>query len=125
MDMHNWWVTLARIGSSLLGAGTFYSLWLASVLLTVHVKNDILGFLLSLLAPIVTATGFTIGVMVFNRLVDTRHTSFVSIFLWPLVGCAAGAGIVYWFGPMLIVFGMFIAGTASIVMMEVFVFSGK
>ena len=43
---------------------------------------------------------------------------FSRILVWPLIGCAVGAGIVYWFGPMLIVFGMFVAGTASVALRE-------
>ena len=48
-----------------------------------------------------------------------RKTRFFHILLWPLSGCAVGAGVVYWFGPMLIVFGMFAAGTASVIIREV------
>jgi hypothetical protein len=44
---------------------------------------------------------------------------FIHIYRWPLVGCAIGAGVVYWFGPMLVVFGMLAAGTASVVLREV------
>jgi hypothetical protein len=36
-----------------------------------------------------------------------------------MIGCAIGAAVVYWFGPMLIVFGMFAAGTASVALREV------
>jgi hypothetical protein len=39
--------------------------------------------------------------------------------IWPLIGCSLGAAAVFWFGPMLIVFGMFVAGTASVVVREV------
>ena len=40
-----------------------------------------------------------------------------------MIGCALGAVAVIWFGPMLIVFGMFVAGTASIALREMVSFS--
>jgi hypothetical protein len=68
---------------------------------------------------VTTAAGFALGVTIVERLTRTSRTRFLRIFVWPLIGCALGAGAVYWFGPMLIVFGMFAVGAASIVLREV------
>ena len=70
-------------------------------------------------APVVTAAGFAAGAALGERLTRVREARFWRILPWPLVGCAVGAGAVYWFGPMLIVFGMFAAGTASVLVREV------
>ncbi len=75
--------------------------------------------LLRLSAPVTTAAGFALGIALFERLAGHSRTAFLRIFLWPLVGCAIGDGVVYWFGPMLIVFAIFAAGTASIAIREV------
>ena len=69
-------------------------------------------------APLVTAAGFAAGLWIVERLLGAARTRFSRIFAWPLVGCALGAAAVFWFGPMLIVFGMFLAGTVSVVLRE-------
>ena len=56
--------------------------------------------------------------MIFEMLPGTRKSKILDILKWPLIGCTIGAGVVYWFGPMLVVFGMFAAGTAGIVLRE-------
>ena len=45
--------------------------------------------------------------------------------IWPLVGCAVGALAVYWYGPMLIVFGMFVSGTCGVVLRELVLGGGE
>lgn len=111
---------LARIACSLLGAGLFYAAWMVLFLLTSGSASPFLQAILWLLAPVMTAAGFALGVVLLDRLAGHSRIAFLRIFPWPLVGCAVGAGIVYWFGPMLIVFAMFAAGTASIALREVY-----
>jgi hypothetical protein len=107
---------------SLLGASLFYSVWLATFLLTAKLENLVADVAFWLLAPVVTGAGFATGITIFEHLTKTSRAGFLRIFAWPLVGCGVGAFVVYWFGPMLIVFGMFVAGTASIVLREVIQF---
>jgi hypothetical protein len=113
------WRALAKITLSLLCAGVFYFVWMASFLFTANLHSGVLEAFLWLLAPVITALGFTVGIVAFERLTMTGSTRFFRLFVWPLIGCTIGAGIVYWFGPMLIVFGMFTAGTASVALKEV------
>jgi len=113
---------LVRIAFSLLGGGVLYFLWMAAFLLTARLDSPAAETVLWLLAPVVTAVGFAAGVATSERLDGTR-TGFLRILTWPLVGCALGAGVVYWFGPMLIVFGMLAAGTASVTLREVLGFT--
>lgn len=75
--------------------------------------------LLWLMAPITTGLGFTIGIMVFNRIINDEGETFIRILIWPLVGCFLGAAAVYWFGPMLIVFSMLAVGTFSVAIREI------
>lgn len=111
---------LARITCSLLCAGLFYAAWLALFLLVISRASPLVEAILRILTPVATAAGFALGIVLFERLAGQRRTAFLRIFVWPLIGCAIGAGAVYWFGPMLIVFGMFAAGTASIALREVY-----
>jgi hypothetical protein len=72
------------------------------------------------MAPATTAAGFALGIALSERLAGQRRTALLRLFLWPLVGCAIGAGVVYWFGPMLTVFAIFAAGTASLALRELY-----
>ena len=110
---------LIRVASSLLCAGAFYAAWLAAFLLTAEANGSVTHAIRWLSAPVVTAAGFAVGIVISERLTRARKTRFFRILPWPLVGCAIGAGAVYWFGPMLIVFGMFAAGAASVIIREV------
>jgi len=113
------WRTLVGIILSLFCAGVLYFVWMATFLLTRSLHGPIVEAALWLSAPVVTATGFATGIALSERLAEPAETRFSRILIWPLTGCAIGAGVVYWFGPMLIVFGMFVAGTASVALREV------
>ena len=113
------WRAVARVASSLLCAGLLFGGWLALFLLTVNLDGAIVTAIRWLSGPVVTAAGFAAGILISGRLTHARPVRFFRVFLWPLAGCAIGAGAVYWIGPMLIVFGMFAAGTASVVIREV------
>ena len=112
------WRALARIACSVLGAGAFYFAWMAVFLVGRHWYGPVAIAALWLSAPVVTATGFTLGLALGERLTRVHRTPLLRLFVWPLIACAIGAAAVYWFGPMLIVFGMFAVGTAGIVLRE-------
>jgi RsiW-degrading membrane proteinase PrsW (M82 family) len=109
---------VAEVALSLLFGGIFYAVCLAAFIQAYRMDNAPLQVIIRLLAPVITAAGFATGIIIHEVLSGARRTRFFRIFPWPLIGCAAGAGAVYWFGPMLIVFGMFVAGTASVALRE-------
>ena len=113
------WEEFLKIALSFLCAGIFYFVWLAAFLLSGKLHNPVVEIVGWLTAPLATASGFATGIKIFEYLSRARRTNFTCIFIWPLLGCAFGAGAVYPFGPMLIVFGMFAAGTASIILREI------
>ncbi|TET53379.1 MAG: hypothetical protein E3J64_03635 [Anaerolineales bacterium] len=108
-----------KVAVSLLCGGVCYAAWLVAFLLIDLSNGAIVEAVLWLLAPVVTAAGFATGVLLHARLTKTSEAGFFRVALWPLIGCAAGAAAVYWFGPMLIVFSMLAAGTASVMLREV------
>ena len=110
---------LGRASFSLLCGGISYFVWMAAALLSSSLDNPPLKAFLWLLAPIVTAFGFAAGIAILERGTKTSKTTFLRIFIWPLVACTLGAVAVYWFGPMLIVFAMLAAGAASVFLREV------
>ena len=113
------WRAFARVTLSLLCAGLTYAGWLAVFLLTTEPNRPIAQAIRWLSAPVVTAAGFAAGIAMWERFTKANRVGFFRVLLWPLVGCALGAGAVYWFGPMLIVFGMFAGGAASVIIREV------
>ncbi len=125
LDLRRLWGALIRTAVSLLCAGVFYSAWLAVFLLAARLDNQAVEAILRLLAPVITAAGFTAGIATLEHLTGDNRPELLRIFIWPLVGCAVGAGAVYWFGPMLIVFGMLVTGTASVALREIVRLSRK
>ncbi len=117
-----------RVILSVVFTGIFYIGWMAVAIPAFKlVLNEVEGSgldslilkaLIWLAAPLTTAAGFATGVAIFELFPGTRKSKFLNIFKWSLIGCAIGAGAVVWFGPMLIVFGMFLIGTASIALRE-------
>jgi hypothetical protein len=122
---------LIRVVGGLLGGGILYSLWLA-LYLGVGRGRGLIEAVLWLLAPIVTAIGFAGGVVLAARWMTRRPagpadqgtragrmaTTFWRVLPWPLVGCAIGALAIYWYGPMLIVFTMFMGGVLALTVRE-------
>ncbi len=115
---------LLKVALSLLFGGLFYLVSMGAFIQVSRMDNAPLEAVCWILSPLMTAAGFATGIVIFEILSKTRRTGFFRIFLWPLIGCAIGAGAVYWFGPMLIVFGMFVAGTVSVALRE-FIISFK
>lgn len=118
MDLRRFWKALARIAFSLLWAVIFYMIWMVAFLLTTSLKSPLAEAVLWVLAPVITGAGFATGITIGERLWSKTQPHFLRIFLWPLIGCAVGAGVVYWLGPMLIAFAMLAAGTASVALWE-------
>ena len=113
---------VARIALSVLFAGVFYTAWMAVAIPTI--KSGFGGLavkaMLWILAPFVTGFGFALGPKTFDQFSPAASkSSFGNTYKWCLVGCAIGGGVVCIFGPMLIVFGMFLAGVLSITLHEV------
>ena len=112
--------SFAKIVFSLLCGGLFYFAWMAVFLLLFRSSGIFTKTIMWLSAPVVTSAGFASGTAIFERFFQKKKIKFFQIWLWPFIGCAVGAGAVFLFGPMLIVFGMFTAGTVSILIREIF-----
>lgn len=68
--------------------------------------------------PLLTAIGFATGIAIYERLAKIPKTKFLRILLWPLIGCAIGAGVTFRFAPGWLVLGMLAIGAESIVLRE-------
>ena len=67
---------------------------------------------------IVTGLGFSAGAALFSRFRRVPHPPHQCVYLYPLTGCSIGAAVVFPFGPMLIVFGMCLLGSLSMLLFE-------
>lgn len=114
---------LVRLVLSVLGGGLLYAAWFAVVLAAMTPPHPA-PFAVMLTAPIVTALGFALGTVLGERLTRGYRVRVSRAMRWPLVGCMVGALLVYPFGPMLIVFGMFGLGTVAVATREAWAYSG-
>jgi hypothetical protein len=108
-----------RIIISVIFAGIFYTGWMAIAIPVLKSGPSFAKVLCWLSAPVVTASGFAAGIAIFELLPGTRKSKRRDIILWPLASCSIGAAVVFFFGPMLIVFAMFALGTAGILTKEI------
>ena len=111
---------VVRVACSLVFAGIFFAAWMvvAIAAFKAGIESIPVRVILWVCAAVVTGAGFAVGVALFELLPGARRSKFVDIYKWSLIGCAVGAGAVFPFGPMLIVFGMFVLGTASVTLRE-------
>ncbi|UCG50521.1 MAG: hypothetical protein JSW58_09940 [Candidatus Latescibacterota bacterium] len=107
-----------RIILSVMGGGAFYTLWLAVAIPKFRSQESPSEVVLMVLAPLITAMGYGVGTLLAERLAKQSDNGVLRACVWPLVGCVVGAAVVYPFGPMLIVFGMFVFGTAAVAVRE-------
>jgi len=108
-----------RIIISVIFAGIFYTGWMFIAIPVLKSGPLFAKALCWLSAPVVTASGFACGIAIFELLPGTRKSKPRDIILWPLASCSIGAAVVFFFGPMLIVFAMFALGTAGILAKEI------
>ena len=110
--------TFATLVLSVLFAAVFYVGWLAMFLPSFKMGYENLRLLGWLSAPVITSFGFAIGLWLAYRLFSHERARFFRLWILTFVGCSLGALAVYWYGPMLIVFGMFAGGTAVVAWRE-------
>ena len=110
--------SLVVVALSILAAESFFFGWLAVFIPAFKTGITGLKTVGWISAPVVTSLGFTTGLWIGERIIQSRKPRFLLVWIWPLLGCSLGAAAVYWFGPMLIVFGMFVAGTVSVTAWE-------
>jgi len=119
MNLKCFFGLFVRIIISVIFAGIFYTGWMAIAIPVLKSGPSFAKALCWLSAPVVTASGFAAGIAIFELLPGTRKSKPRDIILWPLASCSIGAAVVFFFGPMLIVFAMFALGTAGILTKEI------
>ena len=109
----------ARVVVSLFAAGAAYLIWLGAFLVLTPLAAPWVETVLWFLAPVITAAGLAAGMVMAERWTRAAHRPRHWLILFPLAGTVLGAAIVYSFGPMLIVFGMFACAAAAMGLLEI------
>jgi hypothetical protein len=108
-----------RVLGSLLGGIIMFAVWLIAVLVRMPRPPVPPSFAVTLTAPVVTAAGFGLGMLLAERLTQRRRGGVRGAFLWSLAGGTVGTLAMFPFGGMLVGFGLFGLGTAALVIREV------
>jgi hypothetical protein len=108
-----------RLLSSLAGGVIAFAVWLAAVLVRMPRPPVPPSFPVTLTAPVVTAAGFSLGMLVAERLTQRRQSGFCGTYLWSLAGATIGTVAMFPLGGMMAGFGLFILGTAALLIREI------
>jgi hypothetical protein len=108
-----------RLLGSLLGGIIAFAVWLVTVLVRMPRPPVPPSFAVTLTAPVVTAAGFGLGMLVAERLTQRRQSGFCGAYLWSLVGGPIGTVALFPLGGMMAGFGLFVLGTAALLIQEV------
>ena len=96
-----------RLLCSLLGGIIAFAVWLVAVLIRMPRPPVPPSFAVTLTAPVVTAAGFGLGMLIVERLTQRRPGGVRGAFLWSLAGGTIGTLAMYPFGGMMAGFGLF------------------
>jgi hypothetical protein len=96
-----------------------FAAWLIAVLARMPRPPVPPSLAVTLIAPVVTAAGFGLGMLVAERLTRRRHGGFRGAFLWSLAGGTVGTLAMFPFGGMMAGFGLFGLGAAALLIREV------
>jgi len=110
---------LVRVLGSLLGGIIMFAAWLIAVLARMPRPPVPPSFAVTLTAPVVTAAGFGLGMLIVERLTQRRPGGVRGAFLWSLAGGTIGTLVMFPFGGMMAGFGLFGLGTAALLIREV------
>ncbi|MBZ5499644.1 MAG: hypothetical protein LAP85_24865 [Acidobacteriia bacterium] len=113
------WGACLRLLGSLLGGIIAFAVWLVAVLVRMPRPPVPPSFAVTLTAPVVTAAGFGLGMLVAERLTRRRQSGFCGAYLWSLVGGTIGTLAMFPLGGMMAGFGLFALGTAALLIREV------
>jgi len=111
-------VSVPRFVVSVLFGAAFYVAYMALFLVCSAYYSPLFRGFLWILAPIITGLGFFVGAALFIHFHRLPHPPLPRLYLYPLTGCSIGAAVVFPFGPMLIVFGMCLLGSLSMLVFE-------
>jgi hypothetical protein len=70
------------------------------------------------IAPLIIASGYSYGIIVYDRIVFSNRDSFLLIIPWVLLGCVFGEIVAFSSGPMVIGLSIFTLGGIAVLLRE-------
>jgi hypothetical protein len=70
------------------------------------------------IAPLIIASGYSYGIIVYDRVVFSNRDSFLLILPWALLGCVFGEIVALSSGPMVIGVSIFTLGGIGVLLRE-------
>ena len=111
-------VLFTRFITSVIGAIVFNIPWLILFISFGKSPETIIRIVLWCIAPLVIASGYSYGIVVYDRVVLNSRDSFLLILPWSLFGCLLGEIISISSGPMVIGLSIFILGGITMLLRE-------
>jgi hypothetical protein len=111
-------VSITRFITSFLGAFLFNVPWLIMFISFGKLPGGIIRFVLWCIAPLIIASGYSYGIIVYDRFVFSNRNSFFKIFPWVLLGCVFGEIVTLSSGPMVIGLSIFTLGGIAVALRE-------
>ena len=111
-------VSISRFITSFLGAFLFNVPWLILFISFGKLPGGIIRIVLWCIAPLVIASGYSYGIIVYDRVVFSNRDSFLLILPWALLGCVFGEIVALSSGPMVIGLSIFTLGGIGALLRE-------
>ena len=111
-------MSIARFIASFVGAFLFNVVWLILFISFGKSPGDVIRTVLWCLAPVIIASGYSYGIIVYDRVIFSHRGSFLFIFSWILFSCVLGEVITLSSGPMVIGLSIFSFGGISVLLRE-------
>jgi hypothetical protein len=111
-------VSITRFIASFLGAFLFNVPWLIIFISFGKLPGGIVRVMLWCIAPLIIASGYSYGIIVYDRIVFSNRDSFLLIIPWVLLGCVFGEIVAFSSGPMVIGLSIFTLGGIAVLLRE-------
>ena len=111
-------VSITRFSASFLGAFLFNVPWLILFISFGKLPGGIIRVVLWCIAPLIIASGYSYGIIVYDRVVFSNRDSFLLILPWALLGCVFGEIVALSSGPMVIGLSIFTLGGIAVLLRE-------
>jgi hypothetical protein len=111
-------ISITRFITSFLGAFLFNVPWLILFISFGKLPGGIIRDVLWCIAPLIIASGYSYGIIFYDRVVFSNRDSFLLILPWALLGCLFGEIVALSSGPMVIGLSIFTLGGIAVLLRE-------
>ncbi len=111
-------ISITRFITSFVGAFLFNVPWLILFISFGKSPGGIIRVVLWCIAPLIIASGYSYGIIIYDRVFFSNRDSFLVILPWALLGCVLGEIVAFSSGPMVIGLSIFALGGIAVLLRE-------